>query len=63
LRSAIALEDDALAGPRAMAVTYRRNRSLIRERSGSNISAIIVSPCYSRATDTRAAYAHRVAGR
>ena len=27
----IALEDDALAGPHAMAITYRRNRSLIRE--------------------------------
>jgi len=27
----IALEDDALAGPHAMAITYRRNRSLIQE--------------------------------
>jgi hypothetical protein len=27
----IALEDDALAGPHAMATTYRRNRSLIHE--------------------------------
>jgi hypothetical protein len=27
----IALEDDALAGPYAMAITYRRNRNLIRE--------------------------------
>ena len=27
----IALEDDALAGPHAMAITYRRNRSLIHE--------------------------------
>src|ERR1700746_2235646 len=27
----IALEDDALAGPHAMAITYRRNRTDIRE--------------------------------
>jgi len=27
----IALEDDAQAGPHAMAITYRRNRSLIQE--------------------------------
>src|SRR5215469_7930106 len=27
----IALEDDALAGPHAMTITYRRNRHLIRE--------------------------------
>ena len=27
----IALEDDALAGPHAMAITYRRNRGLIHE--------------------------------
>ena len=27
----IALEDDALAGPHAMAITYRRNRNFIRE--------------------------------
>jgi hypothetical protein len=27
----IALEDDALAGPHAMTITYRRHRSLIRE--------------------------------
>ena len=26
-----ALEDDALAGPHAMAITYRRNRSLVQE--------------------------------
>ena len=26
-----ALEDDALAGPHAMAITYRRNRSLVHE--------------------------------
>ena len=26
-----ALEDDALAGPHAMATTYRRNRSLVQE--------------------------------
>ena len=27
----VALEDDALAGPYAMAITYRRNRSLVQE--------------------------------
>ena len=27
----VALEDDALAGPHAMAITYRRNRSLVQE--------------------------------
>jgi hypothetical protein len=27
----VALEDDALAGPHAMAITYRRNRALIQE--------------------------------
>jgi hypothetical protein len=27
----IALEDNALAGPHAMAITYRRNRNYIRE--------------------------------
>ena len=27
----VALEDDALAGPHAMAITYRRNRGLIHE--------------------------------
>ena len=27
----VALEDDALAGPHAMAITYQRNRSLVRE--------------------------------
>src|SRR5262245_48480208 len=26
-----ALEDDALAGPHAMAITYRRNRSMVQE--------------------------------
>ena len=27
----VALEDDALAGPHAMAITYRRNQSLVQE--------------------------------
>jgi Protein of unknown function (DUF1488) len=27
----VALEDDALAGPHAMAVTYRRNQALVQE--------------------------------
>src|SRR5262245_6832283 len=27
----VALEDDALAGPHAMAVTYRRNQALVHE--------------------------------
>jgi hypothetical protein len=34
-----ALEDDALAGPHAMAITYRRNRSLVQEIARSKYAA------------------------